>query len=136
MKKRTAKLILIPVLCAGVLYGALQGYVALEEKKRADAPGNSEEYNAENLKEHPDSPLAGKNIIFLGSSVTYGAAAEGQSFVELFEKRMRVSEAVAEYKIRQGKPVFDGASPAQGSVIFIQRMPLKPCRRAICRATG
>ncbi len=86
MKKRTAKLILIPVLCAGVLYGALQGYVALEEKKRADAPGNSEEYNAENLKEHPDSPLAGKNIIFLGSSVTYGAAAEGQSFVELFEK--------------------------------------------------
>ena len=31
------------------------------------------------------SPLKGKTIIFLGSSVTYGSAAGGQSFVELFE---------------------------------------------------
>lgn len=31
------------------------------------------------------SPLKGKTIIFLGSSVTYGSAAGGKSFVELFE---------------------------------------------------
>ena len=37
------------------------------------------------MKKHHESPLAGKTIIFLGSSVTYGAAAGGQSFVELFE---------------------------------------------------
>ncbi|MBQ3292074.1 MAG: SGNH/GDSL hydrolase family protein [Mogibacterium sp.] len=44
-----------------------------EETKRANAQGLE------------DSLLTGKTIIFLGSSVTYGAAAEGQSFVELFE---------------------------------------------------
>ena len=37
------------------------------------------------MKKNTCSPLEGKAIIFLGSSVTYGAAAEGQSFVELFE---------------------------------------------------
>lgn len=37
------------------------------------------------MKKNTCSPLVGKTIIFLGSSVTYGAAAEGQSFVELFE---------------------------------------------------
>ena len=28
----------------------------------------------------------------------------------------------------RNEPVLEGASPAQGSVIFIQRMPLKPWR--------
>lgn len=37
------------------------------------------------MKRHMDSPLNGKIVLFLGSSVTYGSAAEGQSFVELFE---------------------------------------------------
>lgn len=47
--------------------------------------GNADKYNAEQLEKHADSPLKGKTIIFLGSSVTYGAAAEGRSFIELFE---------------------------------------------------
>ena len=37
------------------------------------------------MEKHSESPLSGKTILFLGSSVTYGSAAEGQSFVELFE---------------------------------------------------
>ena len=37
------------------------------------------------MENHSESPLSGKTILFLGSSVTYGSAAEGQSFVELFE---------------------------------------------------
>lgn len=57
----------------------------MEEKKRAEAPGNADKYNVDQLERHEGSPLAGKTIIFLGSSVTYGAASEGQSFVELFE---------------------------------------------------
>ncbi len=68
-----------------VLFLALRLYVSHEEKKRSEAPGNAAEYDAENLTRHPDSPLRGKTILFLGSSVTEGAAAEGQSFVELFE---------------------------------------------------
>ena len=51
----------------------------------AALPGNADKYNAEQQQKHAGSPLEGKTIIFLGSSVTYGAAAEGQSFVELFE---------------------------------------------------
>lgn len=86
MRKKVTKLILILIILILVLYAALQVYVRAEEKKRSEATGNSNEYNVENLEKHSDSPLKGKNIIFLGSSVTYGAAAEGQSFVELFEK--------------------------------------------------
>ena len=86
MKKRVRKILLILLVVLVVLYLGLQGYIALEEKKRYDAPGNGEEYRVENLEVHPDSPLAGKKILFLGSSVTFGAASEGQSFVELFEK--------------------------------------------------
>lgn len=85
MKKTVIKIILILCAVLLVLYLALQVYIGMEERKRSAAPGNRDEYNVENLEKHPDSPLSGKNIIFLGSSVTYGAAAEGQSFVELFE---------------------------------------------------
>ena len=85
MKKRLWKgfLILLAVLLAGYL--AVQGYIALETKKRADAPGNAAEYDVDKLDRHEESLLTGKTILFLGSSVTEGAAAEGQSFVELFE---------------------------------------------------
>lgn len=76
-------IVIIAVLLVAEL--ALQGYVVYAQKERAAAAGNAEEYNVENLEKHESSALAGKTIVFLGSSVTYGAAAEGQSFVELFE---------------------------------------------------
>lgn len=81
--KRIALGLLAVILLAEA---ALQIYIAIEEKKRADAPGNAERYAVEQLERHPDSVLTGKTVLFLGSSVTYGAAAEEQSFVELFEK--------------------------------------------------
>ena len=85
MKKRILRILLILLATVFVLYLVLQGYIAFEEKKRSDAPGNADEYNVENLEKHDASPLAGKTILFLGSSVTEGAAAESQSFVELFQ---------------------------------------------------
>jgi len=86
MKKRiwTVILVIIAILILAEL--ALQGYIAYEEKKRSAAAGNAGEYDVENLEKHSGSVLTGKTIVFLGSSVTYGAAAEGQSFVELFEE--------------------------------------------------
>ena len=84
MKKRVLKIILILPAVIIALYAALQIYVRIEENKRADAPGNADEWNAENLAEQPASILNGKTLLFLGSSVTFGAAAEGQSFAELF----------------------------------------------------
>ena len=85
MKKRITRIVLILLGILVLLYAALQIYVAIEEKKRADAPGNADAYDAAQLQKHEASPLKGKTILFLGSSVTFGAAAEGQSFVELFE---------------------------------------------------
>ena len=85
MKKHMLRILLILLAVQLLLYAALQIYVAIEAKKRADAPGNAAEYDADRLEKHKNSPLAGKTILFLGSSVTEGAAAESQSFVELFE---------------------------------------------------
>ncbi len=85
MKKRVWKRLLIVPAVILVLYAAVQVYIAAETRKRAAAPGNREEFDAENLARHEESVLTGKTILFLGSSVTFGAAAEGQSFVELFE---------------------------------------------------
>lgn len=79
------RILLVVLAVLLLLYAALKVYVAIEEKKRANAPGNAVAYDVDNLEKHPNSPLAGKTILFLGSSVTEGAAAEGQSFVELFE---------------------------------------------------
>ena len=85
MKKRIICILLILLAVLLLLFAALKVYVAIEAKKRADAPGNAAAYDVDILEKHEDSPLAGKTILFLGSSVTDGAAAESQSFVELFE---------------------------------------------------
>ena len=53
-------------------------------------PGNSREYNVENVETLADSPLKGKKVIFLGSSVTLGMASHGTSFVEYMEKRDQI----------------------------------------------
>ncbi len=85
MKKWGIRILLIAAALLIVLMIALRVYVMSEEKKRSEAPGNADQYDVKNLEKHDASPLSGKTIIFLGSSVTFGAAAEGQSFVELFE---------------------------------------------------
>lgn len=85
MKKRIVRIIIILLAILLLLWLALKIYISIEERKRADMPSNADKYNADQLTKHSGSPLEGKIIIFLGSSVTYGAAAEGQSFVELFD---------------------------------------------------
>lgn len=49
-------------------------------------PGNGSLYRLENVRRNSGSPLKGKTIIFLGSSVTKGEAALGISFVEYVER--------------------------------------------------
>ena len=84
MKKRFWKGLLILLAVLLVLYLAVQGYIAMETKKRADAPGHAAEYDVDQLQAREATALNGKTILLLGSSVTEGAAAERQSFVELF----------------------------------------------------
>lgn len=60
--------------------------------------GNMPKYSVRSTAEAADSSLKGKKIIFLGSSVTYGYAAQGTSFVEYLEKRdgvIALKEAVS-----------------------------------------
>ncbi len=55
----------------------------LHKIKLARHPGNAPEYAPASLDPAPDSPLKGKTILFLGSSVTYGSATGGTSFAEM-----------------------------------------------------
>ncbi len=44
--------------------------------------GNKKEYSIENVEAKENSPLAGKNILFLGSSVTKGACSVNESMAD------------------------------------------------------
>lgn len=48
--------------------------------------GNNGEYSLKNTEAVSDSPISGKTIIFLGSSVTFGYGSLGVSFADFLEK--------------------------------------------------
>lgn len=61
-------------------------------------PGNADAYDISRAVPDTSSPLKGKNIIWLGSSVTFGAASFEQSFIECIdaiEGTTSVKEAVS-----------------------------------------
>lgn len=63
-----------------------------------ELPGNAEKFHPENIQPHAESPLKGKTIIYLGSSVTYGSDSLGVSFVEYIDRlngTTSVKEAVS-----------------------------------------
>lgn len=63
-----------------------------------ELPGNAERFHPENIQPHTESPLKGKTIIYLGSSVTYGSDSLGVSFVEYIDQlngTTSVKEAVS-----------------------------------------
>ena len=63
-----------------------------------DLPGNAEKFHPENIQPHTESPLKGKTIIYLGSSVTYGSDSIGVSFGEYIDRldgTTSVKEAVS-----------------------------------------
>ena len=60
-----------------------------------ELPGNAERFHPENIQPHAESPLKGKTIIYLGSSVTYGSDSLGVSFVEYID-RLNGSTSVKE----------------------------------------
>lgn len=53
-----------------------------EAAAKAVAPGNAACFDVDRVERCIDSPLKGKRILFLGSSVTYGSAAQGVSFAD------------------------------------------------------
>ena len=60
--------------------------------------GNADQYAASQVQPSDDEALKGKTVIFLGSSVTYGAASLGESFADDLGARLQcnvVKEAVS-----------------------------------------
>lgn len=92
MKKRKWRGILIGTASAAVAitaWIAFCGYQCswgpfnrLHDIKTAGLPGNAAQYDLTNVPWLTDRPLEGKHILFLGSSVTYGAASQGVSFAD------------------------------------------------------
>lgn len=92
MKKAVIIIIISAILVAAWI--AFCGYQwswgpfnSLHDVKTAKLPGNGAQYAVENQNTIENSPLAGKRIIFLGSSVTYGAASQGASFADYIARR-------------------------------------------------
>lgn len=57
-------------------------FVKLHDYKTASLAGNAEQYALDTIEVERNSPLKNKNIVFLGSSVTYGASSMGVSFAD------------------------------------------------------
>ncbi len=73
-------------------------FAKLHDMKTARLPGNGDAYDLEQVKPSSDITLSGKTIVFLGSSVTYGAASQGISFADYLERQegcIAVKEAVS-----------------------------------------
>lgn len=93
MKKKMIWIILgivmILTITQLVVLGVLGGIGPLgfiKENKIQNAPGNAQEYRLENVEPLERSPLAGRQFLFLGSSVTYGDASLGVSMADYISK--------------------------------------------------
>lgn len=91
-KKKKVKKVLIIVLVVilaivlilgGITY-AIIGSMGTSHPEKL--PGNAEEYSVANAPVHDNSPLAGKTVVFLGSSVVYGSDAMGESMADFLGK--------------------------------------------------
>ena len=91
--------------------------------------GNSFRFNSEKMEKVQNSSLAGKNIVFLGSSVTKGFAAYGTSFVDMIAARTGakcVKEAVS------GTTLVD--DNAKSYVARLKALdPKTPCDLFVCQ---
>lgn len=93
MKKKL--LIIIPIAAVVVAaWIAFCGYqwswgpfMKLHDFKTSALEGNDEKYSLDNAAPNADSPIEGKTVLFLGSSVTYGSASGGVSFADYIGKR-------------------------------------------------
>ena len=92
MKKRYW--VFIGLILGGIIWIAFCGYnwgwgpfYRLHNIQTAKLEGNDLMYSIENVDKVENSNLAGHKMIFLGSSVTYGAASQGVSFADYIGAR-------------------------------------------------
>lgn len=106
-----------PILAAAILIAALLGISGCSRQNKTQS--FSEAANSETILNYQqtDNPLHGKKIIFLGSSITYGEAADGYSFVDCLAE---------EDGIEPFKEAVSGTTLADtGEDSYVQRMKNK-----------
>ena len=123
MKKKKKTLIIVccvvlVLACAQLVVLGARGGIGplkfLKSNRYANLPGNAEAYHLENVEPLAESPLAGKHLCFLGSSVTQGYGSLNVSFADYLSLRNSctyVKEAVG------GTTLVDN-----GEKSYIQRM--------------
>lgn len=96
------------------LLGGMGPLAFLKENKLAKLPGNGEQYGFDQITAMEDSPLAGKTICIMGSSVVHGSSSQESAVGEYLAARFDaelVKEAVS------GTMLIDN-----GRSSYIQRM--------------
>lgn len=80
MKKTLIRILIIAVAAVLLIIAGFFAYIMLH-------PGNSSKYSFDQIEALPDSPLIGKRILVLGSSVTHGMAAKENAVAEYLGRR-------------------------------------------------
>lgn len=105
-------------------------FKGLGDIRMGKLPGNSPEYGMDSVDLLEGNPLEGRNVLFLGSSVTYGAASLREGIPEYFAARLGCTftkEAVS------GTTLADN-----GSSSYVQRLlknvdPATPYSLVVCQ---
>jgi lysophospholipase L1-like esterase len=124
-----AALLLVENLFIGYRFswGLFKG---LGDIRMGKLPGNAPEYSMNGVERLAGNPLDGKNVLFLGSSVTYGAASVREGIPEYFAARLGcevTKEAVS------GTTLVDN-----GDSSYVQRLlknvdPATPYSLVVCQ---
>lgn len=94
-------------------------YTVDESHVGSDLTANAAQFRAENV-ERVESPLAGKTIYWLGSSVTYGASSEGESMAEFLAAK---TGCISKKEAVSGTTIFcDGKTANTGEKSYTSRL--------------
>ena len=85
MKKKKLTTVIATILAVVILAGVIT--VPILKSKGYMSKGNQAIYSVASIETPFYSPIMDKTVIFLGSSVTYGSAARGESFVDFLERK-------------------------------------------------
>ncbi|MDE6058537.1 MAG: SGNH/GDSL hydrolase family protein [Clostridia bacterium] len=95
-------------------------YTVDESVLTSGKDANATEFYAKNVAQIEDSPLAGKTIYWLGSSVTYGASSGGESMADFLAAK---TGAICKKDAVSGTTIFDdGASENTGVKSYTRRL--------------
>lgn len=93
-KKKTVRILIIVVVFL-LLENLFIGYrfswglfKSLGDIRMSKLPGNAPEYGMDKVERVAGNPLEGKKVLFLGSSVTYGASSLREGIPEYFAARL------------------------------------------------